>query len=54
LDKPAPKSATLYSVTAARPNRPDAYGAWPKTPAEALRLIDQRMIKSPLTLTAGK
>ena len=54
LDKSAPKSGTLYAVTAARPNRPDAYGAWPKTPAEALRLIDQRMIKSPLTLTAGK
>jgi hypothetical protein len=54
LDKPAPKSGTLYAITAARPNRPDAYGAWPKTPAEALRLIDQRMIKSPLTLTAGK
>ena len=44
LDKPAPHAATLYAVTGARPSRPEAYGAWPKTPAEALRLLDQRMM----------
>ena len=48
LEKPAPKAGTLYAVTAVRPNRIEAYGAWPKTPTEALRLIEQRMLKSPL------
>lgn len=48
LEKAAPKAGTLYAVTGVRPNRIEAYGPWPKTPAEALRLIEQRMIKSSL------
>lgn len=48
FEKPAPAAGTLYAVTGKRPTRPEAFGAWPRTPAEARDLMLKRMIASPL------
>lgn len=47
VDKPAPKGGTLYAVKATRPTAIEAKGAWPKTPAEALKVLQSRAIKGP-------
>jgi len=48
LEKPAPRSGTLYAVSGARAQRIESIGAWPKTPAEARDLMLKRMIVSPI------
>lgn len=54
VEKGPPTGGTLYGVTAARPTAVDAMGPWPKTPAEAYKVMQQRMIKRPLSDAAKK
>jgi hypothetical protein len=53
LNKPAPKSGTLYAVKADRPTTIDKLGAWPKTPGEAEKLLREREIKG-VTVSSAK
>lgn len=46
-DKPAPKAGTLYAVTGRRPTAIEALGPWPKSPAEARKALEGRMMKGP-------
>ena len=48
LEKPVPKSGTLYAVTATRPTKLEAFGTWPKNPGEARDLMFKRLIPSPI------
>jgi hypothetical protein len=49
VDKPAPKAATLYAVSGARPTAIEKLGAWPKNPGQARDVMLKRMIQSPAT-----
>lgn len=49
LDKPAPKSGTLYAVMGARPTKIETLGPWPKNAGEARDVMLKRMIPSPAT-----